>query len=512
MTDIVILDFGSQTTHLLQRRMHEFGLTCEIIDGDTDVKNIQNLKPYGLILSGGPSSVYAKNGLLPDKRIFDLKIPILAICYGLEIVAYLKGGRVDKGIKGEYGKTSVKIISHHGLFKDIPDQINSWMSHFDMVSKMPKYYELSASTSSVKYSGFENIKEKVFCLQFHPEVVHTEYGIKILDNFAKFCGLKIIAFDQKKYLTDYIDRQIKIIKDKVSNKKVICALSGGVDSAVSAVIVQKAIGNRLRCLYIDTGMMREGETEQIINSLKKLKLAIKVINAKDEFINNLKGIINPETKRKIIGNTFIEIFDRECKKLADIEYLVQGTIYPDVIESQGSRFSKRIKTHHNVGGLPENMKLKLLEPLRGLYKDEVRQLADILHFPGELVHRQPFPGPGLAVRIIGEVTKEKLDLLRKADLIIREEVEKNYYYQKLWMYFGILTGVKTTGVVGDERRYGETIAIRALQSKDAMTADTAPLPYPLLEKISNRITTEVPDVCRVVYDITSKPPGTMEWE
>lgn len=512
MTDIVILDFGSQTTHLIQRRMREFGLTCEIIDGDMQVSAVTALNPKGIILSGGPSSVYADNGLLPDKKVFSLGIPLLGICYGLEIVAQMKGGKVDKGIRAEYGKTKVSIKSGDGLFKNVPADFSVWMSHFDMVTKMPKGFTLTASTRSVKYAAFENIKDKIFCLQFHPEVVHTENGNDIFRNFLDFCGLTLKNISRTSYLEGYFKEQVNEIKSKLSSGYAVCALSGGIDSAVAAVIVQKAIGEHLTCLYIDTGLMRENETEQIIKSLKRLSLNIIPVNAESEFLEKLKGVVDPEIKRKIIGNLFIDIFERECKNLKAVGYLVQGTIYPDVIESRGTRFSHKIKTHHNVGGLPQNMNLKLVEPLRGLYKDEVRLLARILKFPEDLVNRQPFPGPGLAVRIIGEITRAKLDILKQADRIIREEIEKNYDYKNLWMYFGILAGIKTTGVVGDERRYGETIALRVLQSKDAMTADIAPLPYTLLEKISNRITTEVRDVCRVVYDVTSKPPGTMEWE
>lgn len=512
MTDIVILDFGSQTTHLIQRRLRENGVNSVILDGESDFSEISAHHPQGLILSGGPSSVYAKNALLPDQKIFSLKIPILAICYGLEIVAYLKGGKVDKGIKGEYGKTGVKIISYDGIFRHIPDDITAWMSHFDMVTKLPKEYTLSASTLSVKFAAFENLKEKIFCVQFHPEVVHTEFGNTIIKNYLKFTGLKTKVINKNNYLKNYLSKEVTEIKNRVNENLAVCAISGGVDSAVAAVIVHKAIGKRLLCFYIDTGLMRSNESEQIIKSLTRLKLNIKQIKAEKEFLSNLAGIEDPELKRKIIGNTFIKIFEREAKMISNTRYLVQGTIFPDVIESQGSKHSHKIKTHHNVGGLPEKMNLALLEPLRGLYKDEVRILAGLLKFPRDLTKRQPFPGPGLGVRIIGAITREKLDILRSADKIIREEIEKNYNYRDLWMYFGILTGIKTTGVVGDERRYGETIAIRALQSKDAMTADIAPLPYPLLEKIASRITSEVREVCRVVYDITSKPPGTMEWE
>ncbi len=514
---VLILDFGSQTTHLIGRRVEEFGLTVKIIPGETSSDLIKKENPLTLILSGGPASVYGKTPLLADKKIYDLGIPVLSICYGTEVTAHLLGGKVDKGKKGEYGESDFRILYNSPLFDGLPQSFNVWMSHFDEVVKLPQGFIHLGSTQTIKYAAFSDQKRKIYCVLFHPEVVHTEFGQKILENFlVRICGWNNKS--KSSWEKDYISQQVDYIKKEVGAARAICALSGGVDSATAAVLTHKAIGDNLTCVYVDTGFMRLGETEQIQKTFEKLGLKLITVKAEEKFLKALKGVIDPEQKRKAIGKAFIEVFDKETLRQAQGEsknqarFLIQGTIYPDVIESKGTDHSHKIKTHHNVGGLPQNMNLKVVEPLRSLYKDQVRELAVALGLPDEIVHRQIFPGPGLAVRIIGEVTKEKLEILRQSDKIVDEEIRKAGLYEKLWMSFAILTGIKTTGVTGDERSYGETIAVRAITSIDTMTADWARLPYEVLAKISNRITTEVKGVNRVVYDITTKPPATMEWE
>ena len=508
---IIIVDFGSQTTHLIKRRIRDLGAEAKIISPKKAVDFINFYKPKGIILSGGPSSVYKKNALLIDKKIFNLGLPILGICYGLELIGYLLGGKVSTGAKKEYGRTLFNLKKDSLLFSDWQNKEKNfyvWMSHFDQVLKIPKGFINLGSTAVVKYAAFADEKRKIYGLMFHPEVYHTQYGNDILRNFVfKICGetLKIDTNDKIEKIKNYL-------KNKVGLEKAVCALSGGIDSAVAAYLAYQVIGKNLTCLYIDSGLMREGETDEVKNNLKvKLKLPLKIIDAKKEFLRVLKGVIDPEKKRKIIGETFIRVFEKEAKKIK-AKILIQGTIYPDVIESKGTKYSRKIKSHHNVAGLPKNHSFKIVEPLRYLYKDEVREIAKKLNFPKEIINRHVFPGPGLAVRIIGEVTEKKLSLLKKADKIVVEEIKKAGFYEKLWMAFAIFTGIKTTGIVGDERKYGETIALRVVESKETMTADWSRLPYEVLAKISERITTEVPEVVRVVYDITTKPPATMEWE
>ncbi len=502
---IILIDFGGQTAHLISRRIREFGVDCEIVNPDGALSKIRISKPQGIILSGGPASVYDEDSPTVEKEIFNLGIPVLGICYGEQLLCQLLGGKVKGGSKKEYGPAKLQVFKSKNLLEGIPDNIMVWMSHGDEVREVPEGFETLAQTETIPHAAIENIGKKIYAIQFHPEVVHTEYGTKVLENFLKICGL---APKTRQLDGEFVENLIKDIKDSVGNEKAICALSGGVDSSVAALLVHKAIGKNLTSIYVDSGLMREGETENLEKVFKDhYKMNIKIIHAKDEFLKALKAVTDPEEKRKLIGKVFIEVFDKEAKKTG-AKFLVQGTIYPDVIESAGSKHSKTIKSHHNVGGLPENMELVLIEPLRNFYKDQVRKIGEIMGLPDLITQRQPFPGPGLAVRIIGEVTEEKLEIIRKADAIVTDELKDI----KLWQAFAVFTGIKTTGVRGDNRAYGETIAIRAIEAKDAMSANFAKLPYELLDKISTRIVNEIPEINRVVYDITNKPPATMEWE
>ncbi len=522
---IIIIDFGSQSTHLISRRINEFGVKTKIIlpeniDLDsrftsTSLSTGRGNDVMGIIFSGGPSSVYEKDSPTISEEVFKLGIPILGICYGQQLMAHLLKGDVKPGKIREYGPANLKVSNvgkvskANSLFEGTSEEFNVWMSHGDSVMKPPKGFVTNATTKTIPVAAMSDEKRKLFGIQFHPELVHTQFGETILSNFLKICGLKPeLSPLNKKYVAEMIED----IKESVGNEKAICALSGGVDSSVAALLVHRAIGTKLTSFYIDSGLMRKGETDVLKKVFKDhYHMKVQIINAKKEFLSALKGVVDPETKRKIIGKTFIDIFDREAKKIG-ATFLVQGTIYPDVIESQGTKHSQNIKSHHNVGGLPEVMKLALIEPLRLFYKDQVRQVGKLLGMPDSVVKRQPFPGPGLAVRIIGAVTDYNLEILRQADFIVQEEILKAKLQDKLWQAFAIFTNIKTTGVRGDQRVYGETIALRALDAKDAMSADVANLPFELLMKISNRIVTEVTEVNRVVYDITTKPPATMEWE
>lgn len=513
---ILIIDFGSQTTHLIGRRIREIGVPVEIIIPKDALPSILKLKPNGIILSGGPASTYGKDALLVDKKIFNLGIPVLGICYGLEVMGQMLGGEVAPGKKKEYGSTEFTLTKNNPLFakwEKNKSTFTVWMSHFDQVVKPPTNSIVVGSTPDVPVAAFADEQNKQYGIMFHPEVHHTEYGKDILNNFVfGICN----EMAQKRQIN--IPQLVEKTKEDIGDNLAVCALSGGIDSAVAAVLTHKAIGENLVCLYVDTGLMRLGETQQIKNTFKRhFKLNLKVIQGEKYFLTALKGVIDPEEKRKIIGETFIRIFEKEALRLlpepqGKLICLVQGTIYPDVIESKGTEHAHKIKTHHNVGGLPEKHGFQIVEPLRQFYKDEVRDIARELGFPKEIIHRHVFPGPGLAVRIIGAVTREKLDILRKADAIVVEELKKAKLYDDIWMGFAILAGIKTTGVAGDERKYGETIALRVIESKDTMTADWVRLPYDLLARISSRIVTEVFEVVRVVYDITTKPPATMEWE
>ena len=510
---ILVLDFGGQYCHLISRRVREQNVYSEIVHYDITLREISELNKKvnikGLILSGGPSSVYEADAPKFNIEILNLNIPLLGICYGHQLLAYMFGGEVRLGKEKEYGITYTTIIKPNKIFEGLNKREKVWMSHGDTVYKLPEDFIILAYTKNSPIAAFKHKKKSIYGLQWHPEVVHTEHGIQMLKNFI----FKVCKCKPNWVMEDFIGKAIKEIKEAVKDKKCVIALSGGVDSSTAAVLASKAIGKNLTAVFVDHGFMREGEPEAVKEALKKFDMNFIMVDAKERFLEKLKGISDPELKRKIIGEEFIRVFEEAAKKIK-AEYLIQGTIYPDRIESGFRKHSEKIKTHHNVAGLPTKIEFKgIIEPLRDLYKDEVRKVAEKLGLPKEIVQRQPFPGPGLAVRVIGEVTKEKVDIVRKADKIVREEIEKSETLKKsLWQYFAVLTDTKTTGVKGDARAYGYMIAIRAVKSEEAMTASFAKIPYKILEKISTRITNEIPQITRVVYDITHKPPATIEWE
>jgi len=508
---IIIIDFGSQYNQLIARRVRECHVYCQILPPDTDIDYVRSLKPEGIILSGGPASIYEKQSPEIDRTIFDLGIPVLGICYGMQFMIHSLGGTVKKAKKREYGFAELKIKTQKGLFKDVDKITKCWMSHGDSIVKLPAGFKITASTENTEIAGTINKNKNYYGVQFHPEVQHTQHGKTILRNFIfDICGCKR-SWTMKSFAKDSISN----IKKTITSEKVILGLSGGVDSCVTALLIHKAIGKNLTCIFVDNGLLRKDEADKLKKNLKQhLKINIKFISAKKMFLKALANVTDPEKKRKIIGKIFMDVFEAEARKIKDVDYLAQGTLYPDVIESV-SAFggpSSVIKSHHNVGGLPKKMKLKLIEPLKYLFKDEVRLLGKELGLHEEFIWRQPFPGPGLAIRIIGEVTKRRLSILREIDAILLEEIKNKGYYKKLWQSFAVLIPVKSVGIMGDKRTYENITAIRAVTSKDAMTADWARLPHKLLGDISNRIINEVQGVNRVVYDISSKPPSTIEWE
>lgn len=505
---VLVIDFGGQYNQLIARRVRENNVYCEILPYDTDIKVIKEKNPKGIIFTGGPSSVYDEGAPTVDKEIFELGIPVLGICYGCQLIGYLLGGSVEKGEDREYGKTEVKFDCKSRLFKGLDESSVCWMSHTLRVTNVPLGYKISASTKSCPVAAMENDDKRIYGVQFHPEVEHTVHGKEIIRNFLfEICGLK-----GDWNMGSFTEQKINEIRSLVGNKKVICALSGGVDSSVAAVLVHKAVGKQLTCIFVDHGLLRKDEGDEVERTFKgQFNMNLIRVNAKERFLKKLSGVSDPERKRKIIGEEFIRVFEEEALKLGDIDYLVQGTIYPDVVES-GTKTAATIKSHHNVGGLPEKMKLKLIEPLRTLFKDEVRKVGEELRIPHSQVWRQPFPGPGLAIRVLGEITEDKLSIVREADAILREEIAKAGLDREIWQYFACLPNIKSVGVMGDERTYSYTIALRAVTSSDGMTSDWARIPYDILGRISNRIVNEVPNVNRVVYDITSKPPATIEWE
>jgi GMP synthase (glutamine-hydrolysing) len=520
---VAILDFGSQYTHLIARRIRECGVYSEILPYNIDAQKLSKRNPTAIILSGGPASVIASQSPICNKSIFDIGMPILGICYGAQLMAKVLGGKVSKALEREYGKSVLKISSRDSLFKGLSKEETVWMSHGDKITVLPEGFRTIGSTSNAKIAAMGNSKRKFYGLQFHPEVVHTPKGKKILKNFI----FDIAGCKKNWNIHSFVQKSIQTLKGKIGNEKVLCALSGGVDSSVLALLLHKAIGKNLTAIFIDNGLLRKNEAKLIKKRFENYyHINPKTVDAQNIFLKGLKGIKDPEDKRKIIGRLFIDVFEKEAKKLGSprrtsqgfvpgkIKFLAQGTLYPDVIESMSpiGGPSATIKTHHNVGGLPSNLKFGLIEPLRDLFKDEVRAVGKELGLSEEFVYRQPFPGPGLAVRIIGEVTEERLDILREADWILMDEIKEWGLYKKLWQSFCVLLPIRTVGVMGDERTYENVVAIRAVTSEDAMTADWAKLPHKLLGKISNRIINEIKGVNRVVYDISSKPPSTIEWE
>ena len=508
---ILILDFGSQYTQLIARRIRELKVYSVIKSCNISIEEIKQLKPKGIIFSGGPSSVYEKNHPSFDAKILKLGIPILGICYGMQILVKTLKGKVSPSRKREYGRAQMYIDNHKDLFFSLPAKIISWMSHTDKITSLPAGFCQLAHTNNTKFAAIAHPKKKIYGVQFHPEVIHTEKGIQIISNFL----FRICECFANWQLEDFVNQKVKQIKKQAGKGNIICGLSGGVDSSTAAVLVHKAVGKRLKCIFVNNGLLRKGEAKNVIKTFRNnFKIDLHYVDASKTFLDKLKDIEDPEEKRKIIGHGFIKVFEKEARKIKNVKFLVQGTLYPDVIESVpffGGPTAK-IKSHHNVGGLPLNMKLKLIEPFKELFKDEVREIARILKLPESIILRQPFPGPGLAIRIIGKITKKRLELLRNSDAILDKIIRKHNLYTKLWQSFCVLLPLKTVGVMGDKRTYEFVIAVRAVVSVDGMTADWAKIPAEVLEEISNKIINEIKGINRVVFDISSKPPATIEWE
>ena len=509
MRDLVlVIDFGGQYNQLIARRVREFGVYCEIVPYNYGIEKIKDKNPKGIIFTGGPNSVYGEDTPQIEKEVFELGVPVLGICYGQQLMSHLLGGRVDTAPVREYGKSHVNLDNSSKLFKGIEKEEVCWMSHTDYVAEAPAGFKIIAHTDVCPVAAIANEEKKLYGVQFHPEVEHTPFGKDMLRNFV----LNICDLEPSWSMASFAEEKIAQIKRVVGDKKLICALSGGVDSSVAAVLVHKAVGKQLTCIFVDHGLLRKDEGDQVEKIFREdFDMNLIRVNAQDRFLGKLAGVSDPERKRKIIGEEFIRVFEEESKKLGQIDFLVQGTIYPDVVES-GTGTSAVIKSHHNVGGLPEDIEFSLIEPLRELFKDEVRAVGEELGIPHHLVWRQPFPGPGLAIRVLDEVNEEKLEIVREADAIFREEIALAGLESEIWQYFAVLPNIQSVGVMGDERTYCHTVGLRAVTSSDGMTSNFAHIPYEVIDKVSRRIVNEVKGVNRIVYDVTSKPPATIEWE